>query len=43
MAELKLKRPTKEMMLAVNAAIGGDQKGVNQLVREHKLSRKELQ
>jgi len=43
MAKLKLKRPTKEMMLAVNAAISGNKKGVNQLVREHKLNRKELQ
>ena len=43
MAEMKLKRPTKEMMLAVNAAIDGKQTDADRLVTEHKLSRKELQ
>ena len=34
MAEMKLKRPTKPMMLAVNAAIDGKQKQVDQIVRD---------
>lgn len=39
-----LRRPTKEMMQAVNAAIaGGNKKKVTQLVNEHRLSRKELE
>ncbi len=37
-----LRRPTKEMMLAVNASIAGTKKKVNDLVKEHKLSRREL-
>ncbi len=39
----QLRRPTKEMMLAVNAAIMGNKKKVTQLVNEHRLSRKELE
>ena len=35
-------RPTKGMMLAVNAAIDGEHDQVDQLVGEHGLSRKEL-
>ena len=38
-----LRRPTKEMMLAVNAAIAGNKKKVNELVKEHRLSRRELE
>ncbi len=37
-----LRRPTKEMMLAVNASIAGNKKKVNDLVKEHRLSRREL-
>ncbi len=37
-----LRRPTKEMMLAVNASIAGNKKKVNDLVMEHRLSRREL-
>lgn len=43
MAKMKLRRPTKEMMLAVNAAIDGKKKEVNSLVTANKLSRRELQ
>ena len=39
----QLRRPTKEMMQAVNAAIGGNKKKVNELVKEHRLSRRELE
>jgi len=39
----KIRRPTKEMMLAVNAVIDGDEKEAERLVSEHKLDRKELQ
>jgi len=39
----KLGRPTKEMMLAVNAEIEGNSKEVNRLVQENKLDRKEIQ
>ncbi len=38
-----LRRPTKEMMLAVNASISGNKKKVNELVKEHRLSRRELE
>ena len=38
-----LRRPTKEMMLAVNASISGNKKKVNQLVKEHRLSRRQLE
>ncbi len=38
-----LRRPTKEMMLAVNAAIAGNKKKVNEQVTEHRLSRRELE
>ena len=37
-----LRRPTKEMMLAVNASIAGNKKKVNDLVKEHRLGRREL-
>ena len=37
-----LRRPSNAMMLAVNAAIGGNKKKVNELVKEHGLSRREL-
>ncbi len=37
-----LRRPTKEMMLAVNATIAENKKKVNDLVKEHRLSRREL-
>ncbi len=37
-----LRRPTKEMMLAVNASIAGNKKKVNDLVKEHRLSRRQL-
>ena len=37
-----LRRPTKEMMLTVNASIAGKRKKVNDLVKEHRLSRREL-
>ncbi len=37
-----LRRPTKEMMQAVNASIAGNKKKVNDLVKEHRLSRREL-
>ncbi len=37
-----LRRPTKEMMLAVNASIAGNKTKVNDLVKEHRLSRREL-
>ena len=37
-----LRRPTKEMMLAVNASIAGNKKKVNELVKEHRLSRRQL-
>ncbi len=40
---MKLRRPTKGMMMAVNAAIDCHIKEVDQLVREFKLDRKELQ
>ena len=39
----KLRRPTKEMMLAVNAQIDGDTEEVGRLVQEHKLDQKEIQ
>ena len=39
----KLKRPTKEMMLAVNAQIDGDREEVGRLVQEHKLDQKDIQ
>ena len=38
-----LRRPTKEMMLAVNASIAGNKKKVNELIKEHRLSRRELE
>ncbi len=37
-----LRRPTKEMMLAVNASIAGNKKKVNELIKEHRLSQREL-
>ncbi len=37
-----LRRPSNAMMLAVNAAIGGNKKKVNELVKEDGLSRREL-
>ncbi len=37
-----LRRPTKEMMQAVNASIAGNKKKVNEFVKEHRLSRREL-
>lgn len=37
-----MRRPKKEMMLAVNAVIDGDQKTADRVVSEHKLDRKEL-
>ena len=40
---MKLKRPTKGMMLAVNASIDGKTAEVNKLTNEHKLSKTELQ
>ena len=42
MAEQKLRRPTKPMMVAVNASIAGKKKEVDTLVRENRLSRSEL-
>ena len=38
-----LRRPTREMMQAVNASIAGNKKKVNELVKEHRLSRRELE
>ena len=38
-----LRRPTTEMMQAVNASIAGNKKKVNELVKEHRLSRRELE
>ncbi len=43
MAEMKLKRPTKGMMLAVNATLDKNQPEVDRLVTEHTLDRKEIQ
>ncbi len=43
MAKMKLNRPKKEMMLAINASIDGNDQEVNRLVNEFKLDRKELQ
>jgi hypothetical protein len=37
------RRPTKAMMLAVNAGIDGDDEQVERLIKEHKLDREELQ
>ena len=39
---MKLMRPTKEMMLAVNATIDGDNSQADSLIRQHQLNRKEL-
>ena len=39
----QLRRPTKEMMLAVNASIDGKKKEVDALVAENKLDRSELE
>ena len=37
-----LRRPSNAMMAAVNAAIRGNKKKLNELVKEHGLSRREL-
>ena len=37
-----LRRPSKQMMLAVNSSISGNTKKVNELVKEHRLSRRQL-
>ena len=43
MAEKQLRRPTKPMMLAVNASIAGKKKDVDELAKEHKLDRNEVE
>lgn len=43
MAEKQLRRPTKPMMLAVNASIAGKKKDVDELAKEHKLDRDEVE
>lgn len=43
MAEMKLGRPKKEMMLAVNALIAKDKSAADELVTTHKLDRNELE
>ena len=40
---MKLMRPTKQMMLAINAQLEGDARQADGLVREHGLDRKEMQ
>lgn len=40
---MKLIRPTKEMMLAINAQLGGNTKEAEGLIREHGLNRKEME
>lgn len=40
---MKLIRPTKEMMLAINAQLSGNAKEAEGLVREHGLSRREME
>ncbi len=39
----KIGRPSKPMMLAINASIDGKKKQASQLVAEHKLNKRELQ
>jgi hypothetical protein len=40
---MKLNRPTKEMMLAINAQLAGDSRQAESLIREHSLNRKEME
>lgn len=40
---MKLIRPTKEMMQAINAQLSGDAKTAESLIREHNLNRKEME
>ncbi len=40
---MKLVRPTKEMMLAINAQLNGNAKDAETLIREHSLNRKEME
>lgn len=43
MPEKRLRRPTKAMMLAVNATLAGDRSGVKKLMAEHGLDGDELE
>lgn len=40
---MKLVRPTKEMMLAINAQLDGKTKEAESLISEHRLNRKEME
>lgn len=40
---MKLIRPTKEMMLAINAQLDGNAKEAESLIRAHSLNRKEME